>query len=723
MLKKGVFFLIFSLISASSFGASWFELKEAIIARKERVAVFNEIQRLADENHLRVFLFGGSAASFAYYVNTDLKREAGDAEILNSRFQYYWDQIYRTSQDLDLAIQRKDGIETEGDIKNFLNLVQQKFQNLRIDVLGINTTSNIENKFRPSILGAESEFLKQNTDSVSTGLIELTHENLIQDLRLSEDGAPLFLKDLSEGRLQFFRSPLHKESKRYLAEMNPEILSVIRFLTNLLRYDLEPDVSFEKEVRQILKDSPEYLNQKYVLNWIGRNAPKIFSQAANLERAYNLVSHYHVGAYLQKISEGYKLNTVLWWLKRKPLPSGRTLKPLLLNASVRDKEKKAKELGLDIVTHETTSFTSYEQIVSSPRGIPNFLLSDPVNGKAAFGQAVYMTPGHYGRSRDDKGLIQIRMKISPDAVAGQDFNIVERAGEKMILVYNRDILRLIDRDLDTHLTSIFNLVVQSLSNIKNKFDIHLIAERLKNKKFTREEKDQLIKLVEERIYLGDIASPLLFSTYFEDAEIQALGLKIVEALESKNIKFSGGALFNRPWAEILYVYDQLIHISAFFTAIGLMIALPRYLLPEEKLDLSPMVSAIMMVFFFSGGSKKIGSFLLKMRNSFYLRFQDKIDFPHSKANLKARSLIPFSRSNNPKHRIESKNMINEIYRYKIVLLLKVERLSSYRPDMELPPSYNLHTHRWDVNSISADNSWPNMSGCERALSKLKKIKI
>ena len=69
-----------------------------------KVEEFKYLRKEAERLHLRVYLFGGTAAGYLHYVKWDLLRHQGDQRFQADRFDYDFTNIYRSTQDLDLVV-------------------------------------------------------------------------------------------------------------------------------------------------------------------------------------------------------------------------------------------------------------------------------------------------------------------------------------------------------------------------------------------------------------------------------------------------------------------------------------------------------------------------------------------------------------------------------------------------------------------------------------------
>ncbi|MEK7357720.1 MAG: hypothetical protein AAB250_14810, partial [Bdellovibrionota bacterium] len=213
------------------------ELEAEISKRLSRVPEFRFIREEAAKLGVKVYLFGGTAAGYAHYVKWDLLRESGDPRYQNDRFDYDFTNIYRSTQDLDIVL---DGTaEQASALRERLKATYPHFQG---------TKEQWEVRLLREKMGTKDalldnpDFLKQHTDSNSTGMIEVTaksSEHVVRDLRDWNSKEPFFLRDVAEGKIHFYFSREHEKTSRYGEGKNPPIFSVIRYLTKAFQYELE----------------------------------------------------------------------------------------------------------------------------------------------------------------------------------------------------------------------------------------------------------------------------------------------------------------------------------------------------------------------------------------------------------------------------------------------------------------------------------------------------
>jgi hypothetical protein len=214
------------------------ELTSALADHLMDVVEFRFIRNEAIKLGVRVYLFGGTAASYAHYAKWDLLRLKGDTRYQPERFDYDYTNIYRSTQDLDIVV---DG--TAEQALSLQKLLQTQFPYLQGNKSAWEVRLLREPMGRAEALLNNEDFLNQHTDSNSVGLIEITtpppNEPLVRDLRDWNSQSPFFLRDVVEGKIHFYFSPLHETTSRYLDGSNPPIFSVIRFLTKAFQYDVQ----------------------------------------------------------------------------------------------------------------------------------------------------------------------------------------------------------------------------------------------------------------------------------------------------------------------------------------------------------------------------------------------------------------------------------------------------------------------------------------------------
>jgi len=164
-------FFVVDLLAEGSAGKtqSLRVLEEKMVQHLLRVEEFREVRSIAERLNLRVWLFGGGAASYAFYVSRDIKREAGDTRFPKEKFDYRFDNIFWPHQDVDLVVDGK--LEK---IKKFREALQEKYDYS----LSYRKTWDIRplkeaEESREALLG-NADFLNAHNDSLSTAFIEIT---------------------------------------------------------------------------------------------------------------------------------------------------------------------------------------------------------------------------------------------------------------------------------------------------------------------------------------------------------------------------------------------------------------------------------------------------------------------------------------------------------------------------------------------------------------------
>ncbi len=419
-------------------GLTLAHLTSEIASRRARVPEFEFIRKEAENRGMRVWLFGGTAAGYSHYVKWDLLRESGDLRFQKTRFDYDYTNIYRSTQDLDIVV---DGSAQQA--KEFQQSLKTKFPYF----VGSKATpwevrSLKEASHDKGAILDDFGFMNQHTDSNSTGMVELTnpphHESIVRDLRdwkSAQDSR--FLKDVYEDKLTYYFSPTHEQTPRAKTGQNPPVFSVIRALTKAFQYELKirpEDLSvMKKEIEKF--DPARDLQNPDTQRWLEKNGKKLFQHAINIEYAWNTLEE--LG--LRKKLIGIRNNpndqgSLSWWMSKEPLRTG----PLGNGSG-----KTAKELGLDIVAHETNDFLAYESITRAHTGEPNVLISRKnTSGEAAmYGDGFYTAIGKKGARGTG---ITIRFKVDPNALEGKDFI---RVGNYVIW-QNRNAIQVIPESIE-----------------------------------------------------------------------------------------------------------------------------------------------------------------------------------------------------------------------------------------------------------------------------------
>ncbi len=422
-------------------------LSDEIGHRLSRVDEFRFIQEQAARLGVRVWLFGGTAAAYAHYVKQDLQREGGDARFQAVRFDYDYTNIFRSTQDLDIVV---DG--TPARAKELQMLLESRYPHTQ----GEKTAWEV--RLLKSAMGDKEalldnpDFRDQHTDSHSTGLVELTAppagEGRVRDLRAWESGPNQFLADVTRGKLHYYFSPKHEETKRYRDGLNPPILSAVRFLTKAFQYHLEIGAEDRARIEKICRDfnATRDLKESYVERWMQKNGKKLFQNATDIEDAWTVVERLGLRRKLQGLGNPNEADSLAWWMNKEPLRA----KPV-----GEGKGKTARELGLDEVAHETKDYLAYESITRSRTGSPNAFISRE-NGPheaAVFGDGFYVRIGHEGARGTG---FTIRFKLKPEAREGEDFLYVKE--HNYLVIRNKNAMEVVPESMDIGPLEFFRLL-------------------------------------------------------------------------------------------------------------------------------------------------------------------------------------------------------------------------------------------------------------------------
>jgi hypothetical protein len=123
--------------------------------------------------------------------------------------------------------------------------------------------------------------------------------------------------------------------------------------------------------------------------------------------------------------------------------------------------KTAKELGIEIVTHATRDFATYEAIRRSPIGVPSLFISrkEKPGEHADFGNGLYTRDGTVSAHAP----LPIQMRVAPNALEGVDFIFPHKNSKTAILWLTRDKLEIIPEAIDQDLAKALEMSVRASS--------------------------------------------------------------------------------------------------------------------------------------------------------------------------------------------------------------------------------------------------------------------
>ncbi len=511
----GSLFLHFAL---SLFSLNTEELESTIQKNISNVAEFEFIRAEAKKMGIRVFIFGGTAASFANYVKWDVQRLEGNNKFSALRFDYHFCSIFRPEQDIDLVV---DGSRLQAD--QLRDLLVKKAENVyagrksKWDIRLLN--GRFEDRYG---LLDDKDFQNQHSDSQSTGLIEISEtSNLnpfhIRDARAWDILPAPFLNDLVAEKNTYYFSPSHNQTSRAREGLNPPIFSVIRFLTKTFQFGLKIDPQDEKILREIVDSFyPESIHRgSYAWRWMKKNITNMIYYSIDLERTYRVLKEWGLDLKLIDLDPSSDAQSLKYILGRVPLPS------LPLGTEGRT----AKELQITEVKHMTKGLDAYDSISRSPHLEANVFISR-VN--QAHESALYGSGFYTAIKSAEIGLLKgtgfaLSFKVDPQAREGRDFFI---AGN-IVLFKNKTPLKLIPKAMAFTAADVINAIVDQSnedwlntdeafsSRIARRLDVDLtrltLAEEIAYRKALRRLGEFLAKSQPDRMRLFENLEPLMIS--------------------------------------------------------------------------------------------------------------------------------------------------------------------------------------------------------------------
>jgi hypothetical protein len=391
----------------------------------DSVPEFRFATRLAERRGVRLWIAGGTAAG---WLAACRRRLGGATE------QWNFGELYRSTQDADLLV---DGtVEDAEAIERFL-CRQFPYRRGNQCIWEVRPLRYPRGK-KPAALG-DPESSRQHTDTQSLGAIELTatpaDEPHVRDLRDWDAPESRFLVDATLGRIQFLRSPNHRDTERFRQRENPEIFAVIRYCSKRFQLGLTPSPGDEEALRALVDAFDPYadITTTYARNWLEHNGLKILRNANDLVETVAFLDRIGLRKKLFLAAGGFAAAA-----KRDGLAYALTREPLARFDVGLGDGPTAAELGLSRVAHDTLDFGTFEAITGSSLEVPNVFESEPVAGESLeLGRGFYVRIGDEGSRQTG---YRIRMELRPDAREGSDF---VRLPNGELLVRNANALRLV----------------------------------------------------------------------------------------------------------------------------------------------------------------------------------------------------------------------------------------------------------------------------------------
>jgi hypothetical protein len=458
---------------SSEYRPSEAKLLRELNARIHRVEEFKALREWGKANGVRVWGAGGTATGLATYIqqhleNEERQRHGLERKYFDGRFSYSYFDIYRSTQDADIVIDgtEEDAKKLEAFLKENFNYLEGSKEIWEVRLLNHSRGSGAGEK-DPLL---DFDFQNQNSDSFSTGMVEITDppkgEARVRDLfDWKNHRRPRYLRDLVERQLTFYRNPNHFSTKRAKAGINPEILSAIRALTKSFQYESALRPEAEAEIRSIVENwDPAAPTDSYTTGQVSKNGMKLFWHSPDVERAWDELERIGLRKKLITFGKRGPKTDLAIWLDREPLRT----RPLGTSGIT------ARELGIDVIAHETGSFLAYENISRSLRGKPNVFTSR----KGAPGETAVHGDGFYtriGRVGARNTGITIRFTLHPDAREGTDFT---KVGD-FVIVKNASAIRVIDESLNITLVEYYHLLANGEFKGADKGMLEKLKFRLK----------------------------------------------------------------------------------------------------------------------------------------------------------------------------------------------------------------------------------------------------
>jgi hypothetical protein len=403
------------------------ELTSEIRQKIDNVEEFHFIREQAEKMGIRAYLFGGAAMAMGMYTKWDLERRRGIYDYPAAMFDYDLKTIFSRSQDFDIVI---DGSKEQ--LERLQELVRARypyklergdsaweFRPLREPMGQPNT------RFYKEALLNDYSFLNQNSDTASTGLIEVTRsaDPCVRDIRTWNDPDNPFLKYMLMGKIKILRSPNHKKTQRYKDGQNPEIMEVVRAITKSAQYQIKFTDDSWADLEEISRqfNPNEAKDNGVAYKRLLELGKKIFKGARSIEYASDVLKRLGLSQKLSQFDDPKVEGSLAWYLSKEPLR---------LDAVGRGNGRTAKELGLGLLSHDTKTPEAAESISRNIMGFPNaFVSRDGVAGeRGKGGVGWYLRRGPIGQSsilmKDREATTYtVHVEALPNAREGSDFDL------------------------------------------------------------------------------------------------------------------------------------------------------------------------------------------------------------------------------------------------------------------------------------------------------------
>lgn len=385
-------------------------LARFVTARRHRFPEFRKMAAVAEAHGVRLWLWGGTAASFLHDSRWHLLAEDHPELFRPGRLRDELDAVFRSAQDFDLATngRRRDAHAIQADL-------QAALPGLKFEVRSL-----VEGDGDKDPLLSD-DVLRQHSDTGSRGLVALTGDDgpgVVTDLVALRDGSTdsEFLGDGAAAILRFVRSDRHEATRPFLEGRNPPVLSVLRYLIKACAFDLRiPEASWQ-DVRSLAYGTDvSSLPEGRARDWLSRQGRKVVMHALDMRRGFALLDALALLPGLKKLDP--------YWFSRIPLGS-------LPRVSPKDAVT-AKDRNFLRLAHDARTIEAFEAITWDPAGRPNFFVTDQPDWR----HGVFAANAAEGIH--ENGLT-VTLHVDHDAVIGRDLF----DGKHEVVLHNRDVLRL-----------------------------------------------------------------------------------------------------------------------------------------------------------------------------------------------------------------------------------------------------------------------------------------
>ena len=402
-----------STVTGGSHPVDPMRLRDEVFANLSSVPEFKKLADLADHHGYDLWGLGGIAGNILNHFRQRMRQQDGDTKF---RADYFGSlDLQRImnvqTQDMDLVIGRKDGrAETEKEIEEFETVVKEAVPGIDIDVRGLRTAKDA---IHLPLLD-HPDFLLQHHNTVDYLMVQFNakkSEKLVNDLADWGNSRSKNIVDCANGTIRFNYSSRHTSSSIAGDGHSPDIKHVMRLLIKMARYDAKPDPASLERMKKVVEDFDPDITDGVVSRWFDKNAAKLALDAIDLPGVWDTLGKIGLLDKLQKLN-----NPDLAVLFAR--------EPLTVKSKGSPTGKTAKDLGVDVVTHGTSSLELWNAICRTPYKRANIFTSRPSGAgeMALLGEGVYTVEGKEGLGAG----YNVPLRLAPDAREGVDFNVFDQ---------------------------------------------------------------------------------------------------------------------------------------------------------------------------------------------------------------------------------------------------------------------------------------------------------